>query len=340
MNYDKFSTLLLRLISTSASSKNILFSPVSVAKILQVLELSVDGKSRTEIQNVIGLELWPDFNVDYADAVCLGREIWPWITRGYEKKLDQCGGRLFASENMVCDVNAWVRETTHGMINNVLSGPIDDRAAVLLNAVGFEAAWSDPFDDDQVRKGIFTNADGSKTQVDMLHCGEDIYLDEPTYTGFMKAYQGGALCFVGMLPRDKGPAGVKKVLESLSFTDWWSRAKSFSVDVSMPEFTTEFNVDLLPMLQSMGIRTAFATEADFTPMASVPLEVKSVQQKAAIEVNRRGTRAAAATWAEEVYGCDFLERKRKRVVLDRPFVYAIVDGNSCMPVFIGVEEHV
>lgn len=340
MNYDEFSTLLLRLISTSVSSENILFSPFSVAKILQVLELSVDGKSRTEIQNVIGSESWPEFNVDYANAVCVGHEIRPWIAKEYEKKLDQCGGRLFASENMVRDVNAWVRETTHGIINNGLSGPIDDRVAVLLNAVGFEAAWSDLFEDDQVRKGIFTNSDGSVTQVDMLDCVEDIYLDEPAYTGFMKAYQGGALCFVGMLPRSKGPAGVARVLESLSFADWWNRAKSFLVDVSMPEFTTKFNVDLHPLLQSMGIRTAFTEEADFTPMTSVPLEMQSIQQKAAIEVNRRGTRAAAETRAEFTLGCDFTKLKRVSVVLDRPFVYAIVDSNSCMPVFIGVEEHV
>lgn len=93
MNYDEFSILLLRLISTSASSENILFSPFSVAKILQVLELSVDGKSRTEIQNVIGSEPWPEFDVDYANAVCVGHEIRPWIAQGYEKKLEQCGGR-------------------------------------------------------------------------------------------------------------------------------------------------------------------------------------------------------------------------------------------------------
>lgn len=340
MNYDKFSTLLLRLIATSASSENIVFSPFSVAKILQVLELSVDGRSRAEIRNVIGQEPWPDFDVDYANAVCVGQEIWPWIASEYEKKLDQCGGRLFASENMVRDVNAWARETTHGMIHNVLSGPIDDRVAVLLNAVGFQAAWSDPFDDDQVSEGTFTNADGSVTQVDMLHSAEDIYLDDPAYTGFMKAYQGGAFCFVGMLPKDKGPDGVMRVLESLSFADWWSRAKRFRVEVSMPEFATEFNFDLRPMLQAMGICTAFTAEADFTPMTSVPLEVESIQQKAAIKVNRQGTQAAAETWAEIEYGCNYLDMKRVSVVLDRPFVYAIVDGNSCMPVFIGVEEYV
>ena len=82
-----------------------------------------------------------------------------------------------------------------------------------------------------------------------------------------------------------------------------------------------------------------ATRADFSRMGSSeqgPLYVGGVLHKTFIDVNEEGTRAAAATTVTMDGGAapgDPVEYHE--VILDRPFVYLIVDLRCDLPVFIG-----
>lgn len=55
--------------------------------------------------------------------------------------------------------------------------------------------------------------------------------------------------------------------------------------------------------------------------------------KAYIAVDEKGTKASAAIAVETVYTA--LEEGVYKVTLDRPFVYAIIDDATGLPVFIG-----
>ena len=61
-----------------------------------------------------------------------------------------------------------------------------------------------------------------------------------------------------------------------------------------------------------------------------------VYQKTYIEVNRNGTKAAAITWATNDECAAAMPLEPKYVYLDRPFVYAIVDNATGLPLFVGV----
>lgn len=65
------------------------------------------------------------------------------------------------------------------------------------------------------------------------------------------------------------------------------------------------------------------------------LKVDSIVHKAHIEVDRKGTKAAAVTMAFVVAGCAPLGGF-KSVVLNRPFVYAIMNRETKLPVFAGI----
>ena len=88
----------------------------------------------------------------------------------------------------------------------------------------------------------------------------------------------------------------------------------------------------------MGIQKAFTDQADFSPVCLDPLTMTSIQHKTFIEVNRHGTRAAAVTRGEMILGCLPPEEKKK-VILDRPFVFAIVHDGTGLPVFTGIVNH-
>ncbi len=75
-------------------------------------------------------------------------------------------------------------------------------------------------------------------------------------------------------------------------------------------------------------------EQDGTPH---PLCIDNVIHKTHIEVDRKGTRAAAATAIVMTDGCTSVEPPVEYiyVILDRPFIYGIIDNETGLPVFLG-----
>ena len=113
------------------------------------------------------------------------------------------------------------------------------------------------------------------------------------------------------------------------------------VSAGLPKFTASHRALLDEQLHSMGMLDAFEPSlADFSPLGSVPdgnLAVGSVIQKTFVDVNEQGTRAAAATSVEmETTAARPSDPEVREVVLNRPFVYLIIDYQSATPLFAGV----
>ena len=102
----------------------------------------------------------------------------------------------------------------------------------------------------------------------------------------------------------------------------------------------ELGGELSDALAAMGLETAFDSgRANFSALGTAPdgpLYVSSVVHKARIEVNEKGTEAAAAT----VVGVDGAAAPTdyRELVLDRPFCYAVVDLERGVPLFLGTFE--
>ena len=109
--------------------------------------------------------------------------------------------------------------------------------------------------------------------------------------------------------------------------------------MDMPEFNGEFRTDLTELLKDMGINKIFSSEADFSPLSSEVLRADSIIHKARIEVDRRGTKAAAATAMFVVAGCAPMSNP-KVVRLDRPFIYAIMHNETGLTVFTGITNQI
>ena len=68
-----------------------------------------------------------------------------------------------------------------------------------------------------------------------------------------------------------------------------------------------------------------------------PIFIGYVVHKTFIDLDENGTKAAAATLVAMQDNAVSIEPKiKKEVVLDRPFVYCIIDTQTSIPVFIGV----
>ena len=83
--------------------------------------------------------------------------------------------------------------------------------------------------------------------------------------------------------------------------------------------------------------TAFGANADFSKLGHSDegnICIGDVIHKTHIEVDERGTKAGAITVVEMLCGSAY-EPDPHYVILDRPFVYMLIDCSTNLPVFIG-----
>jgi serpin B len=93
----------------------------------------------------------------------------------------------------------------------------------------------------------------------------------------------------------------------------------------MPKFKLDYSAELLPQLVAMGM-AADATMPDLCGACYI----SRVVQKTHLEIDEKGTTAAAATG---VVGATAL---RLPMTVDRPFALALIDNASDAPLFLGV----
>ena len=152
---------------------------------------------------------------------------------------------------------------------------------------------------------------------------------------FERRYRGGEISFVGMLPPE-GTAvdAFVQGMNGSDFTSAWKNRNRSYVKLTMPEFKYDYGTDLETVLQDMGMKKTFSMTADFSGMGEPSVMVDRVIHKTHIELDRNGTKAAAATAVIAKEGSVYIDDPIE-IRMDRPFVYALVDTRTGIPLFIG-----
>lgn len=244
----------------------------------------------------------------------------------------------FKDEETVKMINAWVKEHTDGMIEKIVDRLSPLTLMVLINALVFDAKWSSPYDDYQISEMTFNAYGGKKQTASMMHSSEYGYITMKDAVGFQKYYEGGNWKFVALLP-DAG-VDVYDFVDSLdgkTLLDALNGVKGEKVNASMPKFSYDYDISLVDALKSLGLTDAFDDFADFTGMIEDGgIMISDVIHKTHIDVDNAGTKAAAVTAVIMPEATSYNPVIPKSVVLDRPFVYLIVDTETNLPIFMGV----
>lgn len=353
--FNELTTKMLNRFKKSHETKNIVLSPASIIMLLAMLADAVYGDSRDEVLNVLGEYIsYEDSliiveglinafsrseSVKISNAVCVNEGIKEAIVPEYSKSLQESfNGELFCSSDMVNDVNNWVKDATNGLIDKIVDDSMRNALVCLMNAIAFESDWAETYDEEQILEDDFTNLDGTVSKVNYLMSDENLYVEDSNFTGFLKPYKDSNYVFMGLLPKKN--SYLKKNISDIDFSALYCDADAVDVSATMPEFKFELEESLVDFCKNLGIKRAFTPNADFSPLASKPLMVTDIKHKATIQVDRKGTVAAAATWAEIEVGCAPMEWPEiKEVCLDRPFVYAIMNKETELPVFAGIYNY-
>lgn len=347
-----------------AEGKNTMVSPLSVMLALEMTRNGAVGDTKTEMESVLYAGIMPKQGKNGLLAFCqnlpdskesrfhIANSIWFRNGENYfepdetflETNAREYDAEIYAApfdEETCSDINHWVENETEGMIKDILDGIPENALLYLVNAVAFEAEWQEVYNKNQISSGSFFSADGSSSTVDMMHSNETKYLQDAYASGFIKPYADG-YSFAALLPAEGlSLDDYLGQLEGAAFLKTIRSAEDIQVSAGLPKFEAETKLELQDILAGMGMPLAFdPLEADFSAMGSCEaanIFISRVIHKTYIDVNELGTRAGAATVAE--MAGESAPMDIKIVNLDRPFLYAIIDTENGLPVFIGTVEH-
>ena len=345
--------------------ENSLLSPFSVLCALSLTANGAQGETLDQMETVLGMSTqelneflyWysrqlsqgEDYTLHLANAIWFRDDPSLTVKQDFlQTNADYHGADTYKApfDNGTKDaINQWVEERTDGMISDILDEIPKEAALYLVNALAFDATWASIYYDYEVRDDVFTTEDGKKQDAQLMWSTEFRYLEDELATGFVKYYQDEAYAFVGLLPREGVSMSDYIVSPSMtgeSLLNLLETSTNEEVIVAIPKFESQYHVLLNETLMGMGIRDAFDDKkADFGAMVNVEdlnIFIRRVIHKTFIAVDEQGTRAGAATLVEMVAESAAPpedEPEPKEVILNRPFVYMIIDCSTNLPLFMG-----
>ena len=227
-------------------------------------------------------------------------------------------------------INGWVEEQTKNKIEDLLQpGTISDMTrVVLVNAIYFYATWQAPFSPDFTKDKPFKTLGGQSAQVPTM--GGQLNLAYRAADKFEVAelpYEGNQLRMTIVLPAEGQFEAVRSQISAAWLDQAVAGLQPALLQVSLPKFKlTGGPFKLIESLKALGIQKLFA-DADLSGIATIPLTVSEVVQKAFIAVDENGAEAGAATAV--VTGPPSAPATIPFVV-DRPFLFFIRDSNGAV----------
>lgn len=359
----------------SDTEKNLVYSPANLYLALCMLAETTDGETRAQILDLLGLSgveqartaanaIWRNLYRDGAGGrTLLANSIWLGERFTFhEDTVDMLAKEHFASvfrapmgDKATDDaIHSWINENTNHLLEDAANGleTTPDTLMMLISTLYFKGSWAAPFGDFDTREDTFTAADGTEQRVDFMHRTDKrgtCYRGEGYTVASLPFRDGMAMWFLlpdegvalqGLLP-DADNVNVcvdapEGTVQNTAFGPIFARESAAEIHWSVPKFDVDSDLDLIPVLQSLGVTDAFEDDAaDFSALTETPAVVSAVEHAARVKVDEEGCEAAAFTAIMAEATSALIEPLPiVEMDLDRPFGFAIT-GVSGLPLFIG-----
>jgi serpin B len=244
-------------------------------------------------------------------------------------------------------INDWVAQKTRDKIRDLLrQGDVTSATRlVLTNAVYFNSAWREPFMEDLTKEEPFYMDKDRRKNVPMMRRNDFfLYGEEPGLQLLKIPYRIPGFSLLILLPRENESftqmEELEKGLTSQALAAWTAGMKRREVRLRLPKFKNEGRYLLKGVLQKLGVKLAFTEDADFSGMTVKGEEgicIDSVVHQSFIELDEKGTEAAAATAVVARVTSTGLSDRKEPVDFhaDRPFIYCLTDDVSGTILFMG-----
>ena len=345
-----------KLLQNEMQEENPLVSPLSVASALSMTANGAVGETKTQMEQTLGADtgslnayfsmlqasLGNDKQLKAANSIWMKDTDTLHVEDAFlQKNADFFGAGIYSApfdDSTKTAINDWVSKHTDKMIPKILDEIPSDAVMYLVSALAFDAKWDRPFKSYEVWDGAFTARNGQEQTGDFLHGAVGQYLSDEHAEGFLKPYADGKYAFAALLPDET--TSIDDYVNQLTGERLHAILASpidESVEIALPKFKAEFSAELSENLKALGMTDAFdGANADFTALGTSDegnIYISRVLHKTFIQVDEEGTKAGAATAVEATTESAALYPHS--VILNRPFVYMIVDLETGLPIFLG-----
>lgn len=345
-----------KLLQNEMGKENPLVSPLSVASALSMTANGAVGETKTQMEQTLGADtgslnacfsvlqasLGNDKQLKAANSIWMKDTDTLHVEDAFlQQNADSYAAELYSApfdDSTKTAINDWVSKQTDKMIPEILDELSEDAVMYLVSALAFDAKWERPFKSYEVWEGTFTARGGQEQTGDFLHGAVGQYLHDEHAEGFLKAYADGKYAFAVLLPDEA--TSIENYVNQLTGERLHAILASpidESVEIALPKFKAEFSAELSENLKALGMTDAFDGEkADFTALGTSDegnIYISRVLHKTFIQVDEEGTKAGAATAVEAA--AEGAALYPHSVLLNRPFVYMIVDLETKLPIFLG-----
>ncbi|TDB69176.1 serpin family protein [Arundinibacter roseus] len=241
----------------------------------------------------------------------------------------------FNSPSAKDKINQWASDKTYGKIPQVIEKIEPEHVLFLLNALYFKGDWKYQFDASKTGDAMFRLANDQEKSVKMMRLKEDFRVAQrPGYSAIELPYSTGQFALTLLIPNEDATAN--DVIQNLSATAWDELQKTYlqkaNVEVGLPRFTLDYEINLNSTLQAMGMTKAFSSAAELGKInPSAPLAVSFVKQNTFLGIDEKGTEAAAVT----TIGVELTSAPINPYICDRPFVMILSEKTSNTILFMG-----
>ncbi|CAP26675.1 Protein CBG06352 [Caenorhabditis briggsae] len=343
---------------SSGNQESLVFSPLSVSLALSLVHSGAKGESRAEIEKVLlggadsesFVKYYSNLSKSLKTAeneteVCVANRVFlrntVQINKEYLTEIAEnynAGAESLDLENPESaeKINAFIRDSTHGKLDNLVSTDSNsDAVALLVNAIYFKGKWDEEFEMDLTSPREFTLKSGELMAIPFLREMETdrLYSSDENFQTLVLNYKDASFKFAVFLPKvHNGLANAMENLDADKFQNLLNSAERTYMNTEIPKFSIEKELNLKETLQTLGITEILSDQADLSGIAE-NIKISDVTHKALVEVNEEGTTAAAATVIKAVPMCLRMEQPVE-FKANHPFLFSLVrDGH---PLFLGV----
>lgn len=280
------------------------------------------GEVTVRIANAAYLQQGYPFEVDYLEIV--GSNYGP-ILREVDFRSDP--------DSVAHEINDFVADATNDQIVDLIADGTfsPDTVLALVNALYLKASWLQTFDEAATRDASFTLLDDTKIDMTLMKGRSESSASGDGWVAATKSYVGG-LSAQFILP-DEGR--FEEIAASLAtvLADF-DQNRTRGSDLSVPRFETRTSIGLTPALKALGLTAPYSSGGLLGIAGDPRLVIDQVIHESFVAMDEEGTEAAAATVVVGMLS-SAPALPPVPVILNRPFLYRIIDSASGATLFVG-----
>lgn len=357
---------LFKQLRANEEGKNVSISPNSITAALALAYNGSAGETATELGKLLGyapaerLQMNKDHqalltllnNIGSGIEIKTANSIWAKEELPLRKEYLNTGKAYyeadirntdFSGQQSVKDINEWISNHTEHKIKKMLEKPPgEDTLAVLVNAVYFKGGWNQVFAEDDTQSTDFYPTRGSKVQVDMMkQSGVFVYAETENWQAIRLPFTAWEMDMLIVLPTED--YSLDELQDEFAKGELQESLFDGRVgEISLPRFTASYGIDLKDALKALGVKQAFdSNRGNFSNLAEIPdpIYINQIIHKSYLKVNEQGSEAAASTLVALMVGGASPTEEPFKMVVNRPFLFAIKERQTGVMLFLGVIEN-